>query len=48
MFLAELDFYSVILLATKRKMCFSLNCGAKLIGYFEINNNFAEKNAKNE
>ena len=29
-------------------MTFSLNCGAKVIGYFEIYNNFAEKFAKNE
>ena len=29
-------------------MIFSLNCGAKVIGYFEIYNNFAEKFAKNE
>ena len=28
------------------KSIFSLNCAAKLIGYFEINNNFAEKNTK--
>jgi len=30
----------------EEKRIFSLNCAAKLIGYFEINNNFVEKFAK--
>ena len=32
----------------ERNNVFSLDCGAKLIGYFEISNNFVEKFAKNE
>lgn len=30
----------------REKSSFSLNCAAKLIGYFEIYNNFAEKFTK--
>jgi hypothetical protein len=31
-----------------RKLRFSLNCGAKVIGYFEISNNFVENFAEND
>jgi hypothetical protein len=34
------------MLQNEGKMSFSLNCGANLIGYFEISNNFVEKFAK--